>query len=177
MARTGSIGAEGPQPPTPSTADSPKQMASAAADTVKQEAAQFAAAAQDKAQEKIEQHKQTATQALSDFANAIRSAGDQLSQTDQSMAGRMVKQAADGLEGISRSVADKPPEKLLQAVRDFGRQNPTTFVAGSVLAGIALGRFLRASDKPRPDDVVDSHGPGALSAVSGEPALAPESEA
>jgi len=132
-------------------ANSPKQMASAAAQTVKQEAQSFAAQAKEKASGQIEQHKETATRTLGDFANAIRRAGDELSQSDQSVASRLVQQAADGLEGFSRSVADKRPEELLDAVRDFGRRNPMAFVAGSVLVGLAVGRFLKASSEPRQD--------------------------
>lgn len=124
---------------------SAKEAASKAAQTVKQEAATFAAEAKDKAAEQIEQHKETATRTLGDFADAIRRAGEELSTKDQSMASRLVQQAADGLEGFSRSVSDKRPEELLDAVRDFGRRNPTAFVAGSVLVGLALGRFLRSS--------------------------------
>jgi hypothetical protein len=124
---------------------SPKEMISDAAQTVKQEAASFASDAKEKAADQLGQHKQAATETLSDFANAIRKAGDELSQGDQSVAGRVVRQAADGLEGFARSVADKRPEELLDAVREFGRRNPTAFIAGSVLAGVALGRFLKSS--------------------------------
>ena len=128
---------------------SPREMAGAAAQTVKQEAANFASSAKEKAAGQIDQHKETATRTLGDFANAIRKAGDELSQSDQSMASRLVQQAADGLEGLSRSVSDKRPEELLDAVRDFGRRNPAAFVAGSVLVGLAVGRFLRSSSEPR----------------------------
>ncbi|RAK57682.1 hypothetical protein [Phenylobacterium deserti] len=131
---------------------SPREMAGAAAQTVKQEAASFAASAKEKAAGQIDQHKETATRTLGDFANAIRKAGDELSQSDQSIASRLVQQAADGLEGLSRSVSDKRPEELLDAVRDFGRRNPAAFVAGSVLVGLAVGRFLRASSEPRTSD-------------------------
>jgi hypothetical protein len=124
---------------------SPKEMAQSAAQTIKQETASFAGEAKDRAAEKLEQHKQTASQTLGDFANAVRKAGDELSQGDQSMAGRVVRQAADGLESFARSVADKRPEELIDAVRDFGRRNPTAFIAGSVLVGVALGRFLKSS--------------------------------
>jgi hypothetical protein len=127
------------------TGGTAKEMAGNAAQAVKQEAATFAAEAKDKAAEQIEQHKETATRTLGDFADAIRKAGEELSGKDQSMASRLVQQAADGLEGFSRSVSDKRPEELLDAVRDFGRRNPTAFVAGSVLVGLALGRFLRSS--------------------------------
>jgi hypothetical protein len=140
------IGEVSGEPRTPSTsASSPKEMAASAAQTVKQEAASFAGEAREKVVDKLEQQKQSATHTLSDFANAIRKAGDELDQSDQSMATQLVRQAADGLEGLARSVTDKRPEELLDAVRDFGRRNPTAFIAGSVLAGIAIGRFLKSS--------------------------------
>ena len=123
----------------------PKDMAKEAAQAVKQEAASFAADARTKAAETIDQKKETASRTLSDFANAVRKAGDELAQSDQSMATQFVRQAADGLESFARSVADKRPEEMLDAVRDFGRRNPTAFVAGSVLAGFAIGRLLRSS--------------------------------
>jgi hypothetical protein len=126
---------------------SPKEMAQAAVQTVKQEAQSFAANAQEKAFEQVEQHKQTATQTMGAFATAIRKAGDELAQSDQSLAGKLVKQAADGLEGLSRSVSDKRPEELLDAVRDFGRRNPAAFIAGTVLLGLAIGRMVKSSEQ------------------------------
>src|SRR5687768_9637518 len=116
---------------------SPKDMAAEAARKVKEEVSTFASTAQDKAMSQVDRKKDTATQTLNQFAGAIRRAGDELSQNDQSMAGRVVKQAADGLEGLARSVSDKRPEELLDAVRDFGRRNPVAFVAGALLVGVA----------------------------------------
>jgi len=124
---------------------SPKETVAGAMQTVKQEAASFASEARDRAADKIEEQKQTASQTLGDFANAIRKAGDELADSDQSMATRVVRQAAEGLEGLARSVSDKRPEELLDAMRDFGQRNPTALIAGSVLAGIALGRFFKSS--------------------------------
>jgi hypothetical protein len=57
-----------------------------------------------------------------------------------------VGQAADGLERLSLSLADKRPEELLDGVRDFGRKHPLAFIAGGVLVGVALGRFVRSSE-------------------------------
>jgi len=121
-------------------------MAQGAVQAVKQEAASFTSDAKDKASEKVDEKLETATQTLSDFANAVRRAGDELGQSDQSMAAQFIRQASDGLESFARSVADKRPEELIDAVRDFGRRNPTAFIAGSVLAGVALGRLLRSSE-------------------------------
>ena len=140
-------GASG-DPGTPGRDDkaSPKDLAASAFSTVKAEAASFADQAKEKVADKVSEKQDVATQTLGDFASAIRKAGDDLAQNDQSLAGRMVKQAADGLESFSRSVGDKRPEDLLNAVRDFGRKNPTAFIAGSVLMGIALGRLAKSSE-------------------------------
>jgi uncharacterized protein YukE len=147
MTNTDLGGGAGATPSAGGTGASPKELASAAAQGVKQEVASFASTAQEKVADQVEQHKQAASQTLGEFANAIRKAGDELAQHDQSMAGRVVKQAANGLETLSRSVTDKRPEELLDAVRNFGRQNPGAFIAGSVLLGIALGRFAKSSQQ------------------------------
>lgn len=133
-------------------ASSPMAKAADAVQAVKQEAASFAAGAKDRAADKIEAGKGAAGEALGDFAHAIRAAGETLSSSDQSVAGRMVGRAAEGLEGLARSVSDKRPEELLDAVRDFGRRNPAALIAGSVLLGVALGRFLRSSGADATDD-------------------------
>lgn len=140
----------GSDPTSESASGSVRDLAAGAAQSVKQEAASFAATAQEKAVEQVEKHKETATQTLGAFADAIRQAGDQLAQNDQSAAGHMVRQAADGLESFTRSLEGKRPEELVDAVRDFGRRNPTVFIAGSVLAGLALARFLKASAENDP---------------------------
>lgn len=124
-----------------------KAAVSQASQALKQEAQTFATAAQEKARTEAQRRTETATRTLGDFANAIRRAGDELSQADQSPAARLIGQAADGLENLSRNLAGKQPEELLDAVRDFGRRHPAAFIGGAVLAGIALGRFVRATEE------------------------------
>jgi hypothetical protein len=117
-----------------------------AGETIKHEAQSFAQAAQERARTEAERRTLAGARTLGDFANAIRKAGDELAGQDQSPAARIVRKAADGLESLSRDLADKPPEELLDAVRDFGRRHPGALIGGAVLAGIALGRFVRASE-------------------------------
>ena len=129
-----------------------------AGQTVKQEAAHFADTAKQKAAGEVDRRKEAVTGALGDFAEAIRMAGDQLGQKDQTMAARLVGQAAAGLETLSRTVSDKRPEEMLMAVRDFGRANPTAFLAGAVLAGLAIGRFARSSAEQEVEVVFEPEG-------------------
>lgn len=148
MTNTDTAGAA--RPSSANGATSVKEMAAAAVQSVKHEAASLASAAEDKAHDQISEKKEIATKTMGDFAAAVRKAGDDLVQHDQSVAGRVVKQAADGLEGLSRSLSEKSPGELLNAVRDFGRKNPAAFAAGAALFGLALGRFVRSSEEHGP---------------------------
>ena len=126
------------------------QVAADTARTVREEFAGVVEDVRHQASDQFEHQRQTATKAMVDFAAAIRKAGDELAQNDQSLAAKMIKQAADGLEGVSRSLSDKKPEELLDAARHFGRENPVALGAAAVLAGLAVGRFLRSSEGHRP---------------------------
>ncbi|HEY0650874.1 hypothetical protein [Phenylobacterium sp.] len=123
-----------------------KELIGQAGQTLKAEAQSFAHAAQDRVRFEASRGTQAGAKTLGDFANAVRRAGEDLEQHDQSPASRLVRQAADGLESLSRNLADKEPGDLLNAVRDFGRKNPAAFIGGAVLVGLALGRFARASE-------------------------------
>jgi len=124
-----------------------KELIGQAGHALKQEAQSFASAAQDRVRAEAQRGTNVAGKTLGDFANAVRRAGDDLAENDQSPASQLVRRAADGLESLSRNLADKEPGDLLNAVRDFGRRNPAAFIGGAVLLGLAIGRFARASER------------------------------
>lgn len=139
-------GAGAPREETPSTQiDQVKEGLGQAGEAVRAEAAHFAEAARDEVTEQVEAGTQAVTGALDGFAEAIRKASEELSQQDQTFAARFAGQAAEGLQAVSRTLSGKSPEEMLHTARDFGRDNPTAFLAGAVLAGVALGRFARSS--------------------------------
>lgn len=123
--------------------------------SVRDEARGFASNARERAASRVEQRKQKVTGTIHDFADAVRRAGDELNERDQTMAARLVSRAAEGLEDVSRTLADRRPSEMVDAVRDFGRRNPAAFLAGSLLLGVAVGRFLRSS---RPEGDRDDEG-------------------
>jgi ElaB/YqjD/DUF883 family membrane-anchored ribosome-binding protein len=154
---------------------SARTMASSAMDKVAEDAKSLASDVQDKASETLDHQRQNIGGAITTFASAVRHAGDELAREDQSVAGRVVKQAADGLEHLSHSLSDKRPNELIDAARDFGRRNPVAFAAGAVLLGIALGRLVRSSE---PDAVAGSAGQRSNLAAGFDPvAVAPVFEA
>jgi hypothetical protein len=94
-------------------------------------------------QAEVAQH--TMGENLSALGGALRAAGDRLEEQDQTMASNFVRDAAGGLERLSTSIKKKPFQEIVHDVRSFGRNNPTALIAGSVLAGLALGRLLRST--------------------------------
>jgi hypothetical protein len=122
-----------------------KEQLAGARDRVRGEAAQFASTAREKAVGAVEQRQQQVTGALGEFGDVIRRAADDLSERNQGMAAQVVRQAADSLEGLTRNLEGKTPGDLLNSARDFGRRHPVAFIGGTVLLGLAVGRFIRSS--------------------------------
>jgi hypothetical protein len=89
---------------------------------------------------------------MHDFASAVRKASDELGSRDQSMAANLVREVASGLEDASRSLQGSSIGDLTRSVSDFARRQPSAFLIGAAVAGIALGRFVKATDE-RPHGV------------------------
>ncbi|WP_246680381.1 hypothetical protein [Mesorhizobium sp. B2-8-9] len=105
----------------------------------------YAAEAQQAISEKAEQTQRDIGWSLAAFGGALRAASDHLANSDQSAASKFMQEGASGLERLASSLKEKPFGQVLEDVQSFGRQNPGALLAGSVLAGLALGRFIRAS--------------------------------
>lgn len=100
------------------------------------------------AAEKAEKLQDAAATHLRTFADAVRNAGEELAEKDPGPVSSLVRQAAEGLEQFSGALGRKSSGEMIDGVREFGRQNPLGFFAGSMLAGFALARFA-GSAAPR----------------------------
>lgn len=129
-----------------------KDQVGKARQRVQGEAASFASSAREKAVDAIEERQHKVTGAIGDFAGAIRRASDDLNEHNQGMAAQLLTRGADSLEGLSHTLDGKSPGEMLNAVRDFGRRHPLAFIGGAVLAGLAVGRFVRSSMPDEGDD-------------------------
>lgn len=87
------------------------------------------------------------SQALQGAANSLRENGEpQLSS--------WVSQAAGQVERVVGYMQGKPADGMLHDFEDLARRNPAMFLGGTYLAGMAVGRFLRASS-PKPEYASD----------------------
>jgi len=152
-----------------------------AAEAAQQKAYELGAEAKDEALRRASAAQHETSESLHAFAEAIRAAGDDLARKDQGTAAALVREAASGLERLSTALGRKRLHDIVDDVRNFGRQNPNAFVAGSVLIGLALGRFAQSSGAaggaataPEPTSSTTSHTERNTSGTSGAPGHARE---
>jgi len=131
--------------------DEAGRQGAAAVDALKDSAYNLGEQARDRVAGFAETQRDAISGHLDTFAEAIRKASDDLSQHDQTLASQVVRQAAGGLESMSRSIHGVTFGDLLDSVRSFGRRNPAAFIGGAVLAGFAIGRFARSSGRTDDD--------------------------
>ncbi|TPM07368.1 MULTISPECIES: hypothetical protein [unclassified Mesorhizobium] len=116
-----------------------------ASDEVVNKAGKYASEAQEALSGKAQETQRDMSASLAAFGGALRAASEHLANCDQATVSKVVLTAAGGLERLSSSLRDKPVEQVLGEVRSFGRENSGVLFAGSVLAGLALGRFIKSS--------------------------------
>jgi len=116
-----------------------------ARDDITRKAGEYASEAKEALFEQADGTQQDISANMAAFGGALRAASEHLANSDQRAASKFVLEAAGGIERLSSSLKNKPFEEVLGEVRSFGRQNSGALIAGSVLAGLALGRFIKSS--------------------------------
>ena len=116
---------------------------------VSQKAGEIASEAKDALLDQAADKQKDLGASLEAFGGALRAASDHLANSDQRRAASMILEAAGGLERLSTSLRSKPIEEVLGDLRSYGRNNTPALMVGSVVAGLALGRFLKSSSAKR----------------------------
>ena len=116
-----------------------------ARDTVQRKAGEYASEAKAAALEQAEGAQQDIGETIAALGGAMRAAGDHLAKGDQNTMSKLMNDAASGIERFSDSLKNKKFDEILNDVRALGRDNSGALFAGSVLAGLALGRFVKSS--------------------------------
>jgi F0F1-type ATP synthase membrane subunit b/b' len=123
-----------------------------AGDEITRKAGDYASEAKQVLLDKAEGTQRDLSANLKAFGGALRVASEHLANSDQRTASKFALDAAGGLERLSSSLKDKPFEEVLGEIQSFGRENSGALIAGSVLAGLALGRFIKSSSSTGPAD-------------------------
>lgn len=108
--------------------------------------------ARDEFESRAEERKQEMAGRIHSVARALRDTGDALDREDERQLARFGHDAADAVERAAGYMERQDLRGLIHDVEDTGRRNPGALLAGSLAAGLAVGRFLRASGSRSHDD-------------------------
>lgn len=95
--------------------------------------------------EQYEHYRATAADQLDTLQQGARSAASALQGNDSLGLSHYLGEAAECMGKFAEQIRQESAEDLLQRGARLARDNPGLFLAGSVAAGFALSRFLRAS--------------------------------
>jgi hypothetical protein len=118
-------------------------------DDVSEKASRLASDAKAAAEERLEEAQHGIGSGLKSIGGALRAAGDHLSDEHQATAARIASDAATGLERLSDTLQNRSLDEVVGELRAFGRRNAGGLFAGSLLAGLAVGRLMKLSGTNR----------------------------
>ena len=107
-------------------------------------ASNVAAKAQETVRHLAEEQKAAAAEQVEDVARVLDTAAEQVERVLPEAA-HYVREAASGVHRVSSAVRDQSIDEIIDTAMTFARTRPGTFFTGSVLAGFAIARFLKAS--------------------------------
>ncbi len=158
-------------PRTNTTAEQAKQRASDLAAEATDEAAKLKAAGEKKVRQATESVKATTrdyakqkkSQAASEvgvFRDAVQKAADKLSEEDHGGVAGYVSAAAEQLDRLRESIEDRNVGDLFGEAQRVARKHPEIVYGGMFVAGLALMRFLKASNDNDGADQFGDHQDG-----------------
>lgn len=136
----------------PPIADQVKEQAHQAIDQGKQAVQQgkeMAGGLLDRTRELVKTQlgtqKDNAAAGLNDVAQALLLSSNHLQEQGQGGVAHYADTAAEKITSLSGYLRQREVDDVLSEVQDFARQKPALFLGGTILLGLAAGRFLKSS--------------------------------
>lgn len=121
-----------------------KQTARSAGQAIREQASTFASEIGQELNRSVDDQKRRGLEAVRSFAGAVNTVAQELEQQSP-QAARYVRDAAEGLQSLTRNIEGRNLNDLVRSATDLARSNPTLFMIGAVAAGFALARFMKSS--------------------------------
>lgn len=133
-------------PPHQNVAQDVKEQAKSLASDAKEQAKDMADQARDHVQTLVGEQKGQAADRLHSLADALREAGRKLNEGQQAGdLGQYADRAAQQVERLSSYLRDRELRDFVRDAETFARRRPEVFLGGTLIAGLMLARFLKAS--------------------------------
>ncbi len=99
--------------------------------------------------EQVDQRSTQAGERVQSTAGDLRSVGGELRKQGKDTPAKLAENAAQRVERVGTYMRDSDADRLLGDIENFGRRQPLAVLAGGLVVGFALSRFLKASSERR----------------------------
>jgi len=106
--------------------------------------------AKDQIKSQIETHKGKTADGLSSALRAIESTGQQFRNEDLAFVANYTDSFAGQIRRASDYLNERGVDDIARDVETFARKNPSLFIGGAFVIGMALARFLKSSELSTP---------------------------
>ncbi len=130
-------------------ADQAREKVGEAADQAKEKAHSLAGQTQDRIREQVDERSTQAGERVGSTAEDVRAVGSELRNQGKEGPAKIAEQTADRIDRAGSYLRDSDADRILNDVEDFGRSRPWAVLAGAVVVGFAVARFLKASSRER----------------------------
>lgn len=130
-------------------ASSAQQAAGKVAGQAQEKAQQATAQVRDRVRDQVGERSTQAGEQVASTASDIRSVAEELRSQGKDQPAKLAEQVADRAEQIGGYLKESDADRLLHDLEEMGRRKPWAIGLGGVLAGVAAGRFLKASSRER----------------------------
>jgi len=97
----------------------------------------------------IEQRKRSAAERVDGIAQALERSGEQFSESEPTLAD-LASRIAGTVGNLATRLREGSIDDLVDDTRAMARRNPGLFIAGGLIAGFVLARFVKASSQRAP---------------------------
>jgi hypothetical protein len=112
----------------------------------------FAQRLKEDGRQTLEQRKRSAADRVEEIAQALGRTGAQFIENEPALAD-LATRLASTVGNLATRLREASIDDLVDDTRVFARRNPGLFIAGGVLAGFVLARFVKASARRTDEDV------------------------
>lgn len=99
----------------------------------------------EQAKERVDRGTSRAAERLDAVVRALGTAARQLEEEGEGSLASYTRQAASRVDRMTGYLREEDAPAMMADLEDMARTNPGTFIGTTFAAGLALGRFLRAS--------------------------------
>jgi|GEM_PF-3242165 hypothetical protein len=97
----------------------------------------------------LDSQKGKAAEGLTSITEALHQTGESLRSSGQDRVGEYAETFASQVDRFTNYLRDTDLEQIRYEVTDYARKNPTMFLGGAFLLGVAISRFLKSSESNR----------------------------